>query len=143
MHPARATRQTWNYALDEAVENGLNLITIYVMWSDHQPLPDKPIDWTFSDWDWDLSQKRSCRDTINDKSCDDWNLAAAIQAAGNRGLFVHVSILDLPLSVNLFDIDCSLWKSQQLPSLSLFFCSYVLAPTTVQNTVMVASQSGC
>lgn len=90
MHPARATSQTWNQALDEAVENGLNLITIYVMWSDHQPLPDKAIDWTFPDWS--LSRDAACHDTVGDKSCRDWNLASAIRSAANHGLFVHLRI---------------------------------------------------
>ncbi len=90
MHPARATSRTWNYALDEAVENGLNLITIYVMWSDHQPLPDKAIDWTFPDWS--LPLDAACHDTAGDQSCKDWNLATAIRSAANRGLFVHLRI---------------------------------------------------
>jgi len=42
MHPGRATRESWITALDEAVRNGLNLITIYVFWSEHQPFPDSP-----------------------------------------------------------------------------------------------------
>lgn len=90
MHPARATLQTWNYALDEAVENGLNLITIYVMWADHQPLPNKPIDWTFPDWS--SPHEAACHDTTRDKSCEDWSLATAIRSAANRGLFVHLRI---------------------------------------------------
>ena len=90
MHPARATFRTWNQALDEAVENGLNLITIYVMWADHQPLPDKAIDWTFPDWS--SPQVTACRDTTGDQSCRDWNLATAIRSAANRGLFVHLRI---------------------------------------------------
>ena len=90
MHPARATPRTWNKALDEAVENGLNLITIYVMWSDHQPLPDKPIDWTFPDWS--KPKEAACQDNSSDKSCRDWNLANAIRSAANRGLFVHLRV---------------------------------------------------
>ena len=91
MHPARATFQTWNFALDEAVENGLNLITIYVMWSDHQPVSGKAIDWTFPDWSSPL--KAACHDTsYDDKSCSDWNLANAIRSAANRGLFVHLRV---------------------------------------------------
>lgn len=72
MHPSRATPLTWSLALDAAVENGLNLITIYVMWSAHQRLANQTLDWTFEAGDWDL--------------------AGAIRAAANRGLFVHVRI---------------------------------------------------
>eukprot|EP00536_Pseudo-nitzschia_multiseries_P012859 jgi/Psemu1/320345/estExt_fgenesh1_pm.C_5120011 len=90
MHPARATSSTWKFALDEAVENGLNMVTIYVMWSDHQPLPGREIDWTFPDWSSPLNEP--CRDVDADRSCSDWNLASAIQMAANRGLFVHLRI---------------------------------------------------
>jgi hypothetical protein len=85
MHPSRATHQTWNLALDEAVQNGLNLITIYVMWVDHQPFPDRDIDWR-------LEQSISC-DTMDDPSgqCE-WSLATAIRSAADRGLFVHLRI---------------------------------------------------
>jgi Glycosyl hydrolases family 35 len=48
LHPGvRATRATWDLALDQAVHNGLNLITIYVFWSAHQPFPNRPLDWSF------------------------------------------------------------------------------------------------
>jgi hypothetical protein len=85
MHPARATRQTWDMALDEAVQNGLNLITMYVMWSDHQPLPDKGIDWSFS-------QTTPCQTNDRPNQSCDWSLAAAIRACADRGLFVHLRI---------------------------------------------------
>lgn len=84
MHPSRATKKTWNYALDEAVRNGLNLITIYVMWSDHQPFPAKAIDWSFS-------KSVECDNNAFDDSCN-WSLATAIRSAANRGLFVHLRI---------------------------------------------------
>ena len=90
MHPARATSETWKSALDSAVSNGLNLITIYVMWSDHQPVPNRAIDWTFPDWS--SPTETACRDDDGEKSCRDWNLAAAIRAAAKRGLFVHLRI---------------------------------------------------
>ena len=90
MHPARTTRQTWNFALDEAVQNGLNLITIYVMWSDHQPVRNKEINWTFSDWS--SPHNGPCHDTDGDISCEEWNLAAAITSAADRGLFVHLRV---------------------------------------------------
>mmetsp|Transcript_15495 Transcript_15495/g.17743 ORF Transcript_15495/g.17743 Transcript_15495/m.17743 type:complete len:949 (+) Transcript_15495:23-2869(+) len=90
MHPARTTRQTWNFALDEAVHNGLNLITIYVMWSDHQPVRNKEINWTFPDWS--SPHNAPCHDTVGDLSCEEWNLAAAITSAADRGLFVHLRV---------------------------------------------------
>jgi beta-galactosidase GanA len=85
MHPARATQKTWNMALDEAVQNGLNLITIYVMWSEHQPFPNMDIDWSFP-------QSISCRSLDYPTQSCDWNLANAIRAAGDRGLFVHLRL---------------------------------------------------
>ena len=85
MHPARATKETWNMALDEAVHNGLNLITIYVMWSEHQPFPDRNIDWSFP-------QSVSCYSIDYPTQSCDWNLATALRAAANRGFFVHLRI---------------------------------------------------
>jgi hypothetical protein len=82
MHPARTTQQTWKMALDQAVQNGLNLITIYVMWSDHQPFPDQDIDWSFE-------QAVSCNSF--DQICD-WSLASAIRSAADRGLFLHLRL---------------------------------------------------
>lgn len=79
MHPVRATPNTWNLALDEAVRNGLNMITIYVMWSAHQPFPGAPIDWRLP------NHRHDCPD------CE-WTLASAIQAVANRGLFVHIRV---------------------------------------------------
>ncbi|KAG7346831.1 beta-galactosidase [Nitzschia inconspicua] len=86
MHPSRATQQTWNMALNEAVQNGLNLITIYVMWADHQPFPDQDIDWSFQ-------KGIECQSPENrlTEACD-WSLAAAIRSAANRGLFVHLRL---------------------------------------------------
>lgn len=84
-HPSRATKMTWNYALDEAVRNGLNLITIYVVWSAHQILPNYKIDWGFPG-----SYSVACDDDL-DHSCG-WNLASSIRAAADRGLFVHLRI---------------------------------------------------
>ncbi len=89
MHPARATHETWLSALDEAVENGLNLITIYVFWSVHQPFPDSPYDWSLP----------GIRRLVNSNDDDgtmafssNWDLATAIREAANRGFFVHVRI---------------------------------------------------
>lgn len=83
LHPSRATRMTWEHALDEVVNNGLNLITLYVMWADHQPVPTKEIDWNFP-------KSIDCDDTKGD-SCE-WNLSSAIRSAARRGLFVHIRI---------------------------------------------------
>jgi len=80
MHPSRATKSTWELALDEAVRNGLNLVTVYIMWSAHQTFLDQAIDWS-------LSQSPNC----HDKSCR-WDLDEALQAAADRGLFLHVRL---------------------------------------------------
>jgi hypothetical protein len=85
IHPSRATQQTWNLALDQAVQNGLNLITIYVFWSDHQPFPTKVIDWSFP-------QSVSCNAIDYPNQSCSWNLATAIRSAADRGLFVHIRI---------------------------------------------------
>jgi Glycosyl hydrolases family 35 len=83
MHPVRATRGTWEAALDLAVIQGLNLITIYVMWSAHQPFADTiPFDWSL---------------LFSPTSSDDgvvvaWTLAEAIQVAADRGFFVHIRV---------------------------------------------------
>ena len=72
MHPVRATRATWDTALDLAVNQGLNLITIYVMWAEHQKFPKSPYDWSLPG--------------------GNWTLADSIVAAGRRGLFVHLRV---------------------------------------------------
>ena len=72
MHPIRATRSTWNRVLDHAVNANLNMITIYLMWSYHQPVPNQGIDWTLPG--------------------DDWDMASALWEAACRGLFVHIRI---------------------------------------------------
>jgi hypothetical protein len=64
-------------SLDEAVQNGLNLITIYVMWSAYQPLPDKNIDWSFLQ-----QQSTSCQQMLDHQN----------QPCADRGLFVHLRI---------------------------------------------------
>jgi hypothetical protein len=85
MHPSRTTQQTWNMALDQAIQNGLNLITIYVMWSDHQPFPDQDIDWSFD-------QAVSCNYFDPPTRTCDWSLATAIRSAADRGLFLHLRL---------------------------------------------------
>ena len=89
MHPVRATKRTWEHALDEAVENGLNLVTIYVFWSAHQAFPGQPYDWSFSS-SVGCADDSSC---LGSSHCDcDWNLATSIREAANRGLFVHLRL---------------------------------------------------
>ena len=84
MHPSRAAaKESWERALDEAVHNGLNLVTMYVFWSAHQPFANEPIDWSLP-----YSQKLQS----TSKNELGWNLAEAIQSCGQRGLFVHVRI---------------------------------------------------
>lgn len=87
LHPSRATFKTWNYALDEAVRNGLNMITIYVMWSAHQPAPKKDIDWGFPG-----SYSVECDPGESPTNSCGWNLAEAIRSAADRGLFVHLRV---------------------------------------------------
>ena len=86
-HPSRATPATWNYALDEAVRNGLNLITIYVIWSAHQVLPNSEMDWGFPG-----SHHLICDDMANSDVTCQWNLGSAVRAAADRGLFVHLRV---------------------------------------------------
>ena len=74
MHPARATMSTWERALDEAVTNGLNMITMYVFWSMHQSSGSSlSMNWTFAHSD----------------ASSPWDLASAIRAVASRGMFVH------------------------------------------------------
>lgn len=84
MHPSRATRQTWDLALNEAVHQGLNLVTIYIIWADHQPFRDKPIDWTFP-------AGRVSEDGTKEPG-GGWDLAQAIRAVADRGLLVHIRV---------------------------------------------------
>lgn len=84
MHPARATPSSWENALDEAVRQGLNMITLYVVWAVHQPFSDMEMDWSLP------GSPRSCNEVM-ETPCG-WTLASAIRAAANRGLFVHARI---------------------------------------------------
>lgn len=84
MHPYRATQKTWEAALDEAVHQGLNLITMYVIWAAHQPTQTSPLDWT-------LQRNVPCGDSNGTSTCT-WSLEQAIRSAANRGLFVHVRL---------------------------------------------------
>jgi hypothetical protein len=74
LHPVRATPGTWELALDQVVQNGLNLVTIYVVWAAHQPLAHSPLDWS-------LQTKNN-----------NWTLADAIRSCARRGLFVHIRV---------------------------------------------------
>lgn len=84
IHPSRATKQTWGYALDEIVANGLNLVTIYVMWENHQPVPSMDINW-------DFLKGIQYEGSTSPKALE-WSLASAIRSAAERGLFVHLRI---------------------------------------------------
>lgn len=82
IHPTRAAgKHSWEEALDQAVDNGLNLITIYVFWSAHQPFQEASIDWS-------LPHSR----LLGNIAGGSWNLAEAIQAIGERGIFLHVRL---------------------------------------------------
>ena len=89
MHPIRATRMTWEMALDQAVQNGLNLITMYVFWSAHQPFPDQPYQWSLVD---PLLQTSTSDKTETGTYFQEWELADAIASCARRGLFVHIRI---------------------------------------------------
>mmetsp|Transcript_15074 Transcript_15074/g.32932 ORF Transcript_15074/g.32932 Transcript_15074/m.32932 type:complete len:1072 (+) Transcript_15074:274-3489(+) len=85
LHPTRVgSKVSWERALDEAVHNGLNLITIYVFWSAHQPFERSTLDWTLP----------YNRDIVASKSLDKgrWTLADAVNSCANRGLFVHIRL---------------------------------------------------
>lgn len=97
MHPSRATKQTWEAALDEAVHQGLNLITIYVIWAAHQPRKDRPFDWTLqTKHQQQLFDSMSFRgddgEPSTTRSGSPWDLSQAIRAVANRGLFVHIRL---------------------------------------------------
>jgi Glycosyl hydrolases family 35 len=79
MHPARATPLTWEHALDRAVDNGLNLITVYVIWASHQPTANSTLDWNLTP-----------RPISGDST--EWSISSAIRSAAKRGLFVHVRV---------------------------------------------------
>jgi hypothetical protein len=85
LHPVRATQLGWNYVLDEAVRNGLNMVTIYIMWAAHQRFQDQPIDWS-------LPGAIECDPIISRTASCEWDIATAIRAAADRGLFVHIRI---------------------------------------------------
>ena len=111
-HPIRATSATWEAAMDEAVRNGMNLVTIFVFWSAHQPFQDTPMDWSLPGYtdsrycasmtphpdDGDHSDSSSGNDKTGEKMARDgddecrWTLATAIRQAANRGLFVHLRV---------------------------------------------------
>lgn len=87
LHPVRATKQTWEQSLDQAVRNGLNMITIYVFWGGHQSFPDQEMDWTLP-----AGRGEACQVANQIPSFCGWSLADAIRAAADRGLFVHARI---------------------------------------------------
>jgi len=89
LHPVRHTRSTWNGALDEAVHMGLNLVTLYVIWSAHQPFADSDFDWSLPGNDF------LCKDDDSDASYSSdcpWTLGSAIQQAAERRLWVHLRL---------------------------------------------------
>ena len=82
LHPVRHTRSTWNAALDDAVHMGLNLITIYVIWSAHQHFADSDFDWSLPGNDF-LCDKIDESNDASSLKCP-WTLGAAIQQAAQR-----------------------------------------------------------
>jgi len=80
LHPARATVHTWEHSLDEAVEIGLNMITIYIIWAARQPSKNAPMDWSFP------------KPELSSWADKEWDLVWAISSAASRGLFAHLRI---------------------------------------------------
>ena len=91
LHPVRATRATWELALDEAVRNGLNLVTIYVFWAAHQPFKDQQLDWKLNNFAI-KEQQHDATTTTMLQDGGDWELADAIWSCARRGLFVHIRV---------------------------------------------------
>ena len=88
LHPVRHTRATWIQALDEAVHMGLNLITVYVVWSAHQPFADVvPLDWSLPGSDFVCNNNSKQEDTDGP-----WTLGAAIHQAAKQRLWVHLRV---------------------------------------------------
>jgi beta-galactosidase GanA len=99
LHPARHTRRTWEAAVRRAVLGGLNMVTLYVVWSSHQPYPGSPLDfdsfgWLTADAGAGAEPGSPYNDTEGGPSPDggSWSLAASIQIASDLGLFVHVRV---------------------------------------------------
>ena len=83
IHPARETATTWERALDQAVAGGMNMITMYVVWSAHQPSRNESMNWSFPE---------STQSSSPTAAVPTWDLSSAITSAGSRGLFVHLRI---------------------------------------------------
>jgi hypothetical protein len=109
LHPARHTRSTWTRAVDMAVLNGLNMITLYVMWSSHQPFfssSNSSLRFDRFGWlrpfqaaaheeeeDGPSSLDRTRRAVAaDDDAIIEWSLAESIRIASERGLFIHLRV---------------------------------------------------
>jgi hypothetical protein len=95
IHPVRHSRVTWEAALDEAVAIGFNLVTVYVMWSAHQPTVNvETCDWRLPGSDLVCSSSSSSSSSsLDGKDSDDcWTLSTALQMAADRRLWVHLRI---------------------------------------------------
>ena len=95
MHPTRAASPgEWERALDQAVHNGLNMITLYVFWSSHQPWVHYALDWSLphSKVLRQYQQEDSGHDQSQPQHHPQWELADAIQSCADRGLFVHLRL---------------------------------------------------
>jgi Glycosyl hydrolases family 35 len=79
MHPVRATQATWTQSVNEAVWHNLNMVTLYVMWSAHQPFQSSLLNFDY------MPTRPPVRSS-------EWSLAEAIRIAASRGLFVHVRV---------------------------------------------------
>jgi len=70
-----------------APSSGLNMVTIYVFWAEHQRFPGQKMDWTLM-----AGRGLACQVGTTRPSYCGWSLADAIRAAAMRGLFVHARI---------------------------------------------------
>ena len=84
IHPFRATPSTWERVLDGMRAASLNLVTIYVNWSVHQPFATSAFDGSL------VFRGAQTGDDVHFGTS--WSLADAIRAAGERGFYVHVRL---------------------------------------------------
>ena len=98
MHPGRATKESWEQVLDQAVRNGLNMISIYLFWAQMQPYPNQDMDFTLPAGRSTACYQVSTTPTGTKSTAKQppsycgWSLADAIRSAAMRGLFVHARI---------------------------------------------------
>jgi Glycosyl hydrolases family 35 len=102
----RVTQGMWENAMDNAVRQGFNLITMYLFWNSHQFYPqDESFTFTYPTQSIQQQQQQqqhypnhNNNNNNNDDESqeqeqdDEWSVASAIRSAGQRGLFVHLRL---------------------------------------------------